>query len=117
MIYALGVAAWDFCLGFALLIAAPVFSGDRRSRWVRLGMAISGVLCLGGLFGAVLGNMSVRSIGIVGYALVLPVVMLRMGQLFAATPAADDGAVSRPRSVESVRSDSSSRCVEGRCGR
>jgi hypothetical protein len=32
--------------------------------------------------------MNVRNIGIVGYAFVLPVVMLLMGKLFAATPAA-----------------------------
>jgi ATP/ADP translocase len=52
-------------------------------------------LCVGGLLGAVLGNMNVRNIGIVGYAFVLPVVMLLMGQLFAATPAVDDRSVSR----------------------
>jgi hypothetical protein len=95
MIYALDIAAWDFCLGFALLLAAPVFSGGRLSAWVRHGMMINGVLCSGGLLGAVLGNMNVRNIGIVGYALVLPVAMLLMGQLFAATPAADDRSVPR----------------------
>jgi hypothetical protein len=88
MIYALDIASWDFCLGFALLLTAPVFYGGRRSTWIRRGMMVSGILCLGGLLGAVLGNMNVRNIGIVGYAFVLPVVMLLMGKLFAATPAA-----------------------------
>jgi hypothetical protein len=91
MIYALDIAAWDFCLGLALLLAAPVFSGGcRRSSRVRLGMMISGLLCLAGLMGAVLGNMNVRNIGVVGYAFVLPVVMLLLGRLFAVTPATDD---------------------------
>jgi hypothetical protein len=91
MIYALDIAAWDFCLGLALLLAAPVFSGTgRRSSRVSIGLIISGLLCLAGLMGAVLGNMNVRNIGVVGYALVLPIVMLFMGRLFAATPATDD---------------------------
>ncbi len=96
MIYALDIVAWDFCLGVALLLAAPVFSGSRLALWVRRGLVISGLLCLGGLLGAVLGDMNVRNIGVLGYALVLPVVMLQMGRLFAATPATDDPAAAGP---------------------
>ena len=46
--------------------------------------------------------MNVRNIGVVGYAFVLPIVMLRMGRLFAASPAADDhsGSPNRPTSKE-----------------
>jgi len=40
-IYALDIAAWDFCLGVALLLAAPVFSGSRPAAWVRRGLMIS----------------------------------------------------------------------------
>jgi ATP/ADP translocase len=58
-------------------------------------MALSGVLCLGGLLGMVFGNMSIRNVGIVGYAVVLPVIILLMGRLFAATPAVDDGSISQ----------------------
>jgi hypothetical protein len=90
MIYALDIAAWDFFLGVALLLAAAVFSGSRLAQWVRRVLTVSGLLCLGGLLGAVLGNMNVRNIGVLGYALVLPVAMLQMGRLFAATPATDD---------------------------
>lgn len=89
-IYALDIAAWDFCLGIALLLAAPVFSGSHAADRLRRGLIVSAVLCLGGLLGAVLGNMNVRNIGVVGYAFVLPVIMLRMGRLFAASPAAGD---------------------------
>ena len=46
---------------------------------------VSGVLCLVGLLGVVVNNMSVCNIGIVGYAVVLPVVMLMTGRLLAAT--------------------------------
>lgn len=96
MIYALDIVAWDFCLGVALLLAAAVFSGSRLALWVRRGLIISGLLCLGGLLGAVLGDMNVRNIGVLGYAFVLPVVMLQMGRLFAATPATDDRAAAGP---------------------
>jgi hypothetical protein len=85
VIYALDIAAWDLCLGVALLLAAPVFPPGPRSGPIRRGLVISGVLCLAGLLGVVLNNMSVRNIGIVGYAVVLPVVMLMTGRLFAAT--------------------------------
>ena len=90
MIYALDIAAWDFCLGLALLLVAPVFSGSRLARWVRYGAILSGLLCLAGLSGAVLGNMNFRNIGIVGYAVVLPVVMLLMGRLFWRMPPSDE---------------------------
>jgi hypothetical protein len=95
MIYALDIAAWDFLLGVGLLLAAPVFSGSRLAGWVKDGLIISGLLCLGGLLGAVLGNMNVRNIGVLGYAFVLPIVLLQMGRLFAATPAVDDPADAR----------------------
>ncbi len=36
--------------------------------------------------GAATGNMGLRDIGIVGYAVILPVVLLVMARLFAATP-------------------------------
>jgi hypothetical protein len=95
MIYALDITAWDFCLGLALLLAAPVFSHGPLHAWLRRGMVISGILCLGGLLGVVFGNMNIRDIGIVGYAVVLPIVVLRMGRLFAATSITDNEPVSR----------------------
>ncbi|MBJ7598700.1 MAG: hypothetical protein DLM67_23075 [Candidatus Nephthysia bennettiae] len=90
MIYALDIAAWDFCLGIALLLVAPVFSGSRLARWVRYGAILSGLLCLAGIMGAVLGNMNFRNIGIAGYGGVLPVVALLMGRLFSRTPGSDE---------------------------
>jgi hypothetical protein len=92
VIYALDIAAWDFCLGLGLLLVAPVFSGSQLARWVRYGAILSGVLCLAGITGAVLGNMNVRNIGVVGYGGVLPVVALLMGRLFSRTPTSDEQA-------------------------
>jgi hypothetical protein len=86
VIYALDVAAWDLCLGSALVMAGLAFSGPGLAAFVRRGLLLSGVLCLAGLLGAAVGNMDVRNIGIVGYAFVLPVVLLMMARLFSVTP-------------------------------
>jgi hypothetical protein len=84
--FALDIASWDFFLGFGLLLAATAFTGPGPPELVRRGLQLSGGLCLFGLVGAATGNMGVRDIGIVGYAVVLPVVLLVMARLFAATP-------------------------------
>jgi hypothetical protein len=86
VIYALDIAAWDLFLGAALVLAGLAFSGPGLSRLVRRGLLLSGTLCLAGLIGAALGNMGVRNIGIVGYALVLPVVLLVMARLMSVAP-------------------------------
>jgi hypothetical protein len=86
VVFALDIASWDFCFGFALLLAASVFTGRGLARLVRRGLQLSGGLCLFGLVGAATGNMGVRDIGIVGYGVVLPVVLLVMARLFASTP-------------------------------
>jgi hypothetical protein len=86
VIYALDIAAWDLFLGSALVMAGLTFSGPGLSALVRRGFLLSGALCLAGLLGAALGNMDVRNIGIVGYAIVLPVVLLLTARLFSVTP-------------------------------
>jgi hypothetical protein len=87
VVFALDIVSWDFFLGFALMLAASVFKGPRLPKLVRSGLQVSGSLCLFGLVGAATGSMGVRDIGIVGYAVVLPVVLLAMARLFAITPA------------------------------
>ncbi len=85
-VFALDIASWDFFLGFALLLAAAVFTDPGLPQLVRRGLQLSGALCLFGLVGAATGNMGLRDIGIVGYGVILPVMLLAMARLFAATP-------------------------------
>ena len=87
--FALDIASWDFFLGFGLLLAAAAFTGPGLPRLVRRGLQFSGTVCLLGLVGAATGNMGLRDIGIAGYAVILPVVLLVMARLFAATPDAE----------------------------
>jgi hypothetical protein len=87
--FALDIASWDFFLGFGLLLAATAFTGPGLPRLVRRGLQLSGAVCLFGLVGAATGNMGLRDIGIAGYAVILPVVLLVMARVFAATPVAE----------------------------
>jgi hypothetical protein len=85
--YALDILAWDVFFALAALSAAPVFSGSRLARTIRILMVTSGILSLGGLSGVFLDNSSYRSIGIVGYAAVFPVAALLLTVLFYRTEA------------------------------
>jgi hypothetical protein len=85
--YALDILAWDFFFALAMLLAVPVFSGSRLTNWIRGLLLVSGLLSLVGLFGPTLHNMDVRSIGIVGYAVVYPVAVVLMVRMFR-TPVA-----------------------------
>jgi hypothetical protein len=89
--YALDIVAWDVFFGLAMLFAAPVFSGRRLARSIRILMFTSGVLALAGLSGVVVRDMQLRMLGVIGYAAIFPVVALLLAILFKRTPAAASG--------------------------
>jgi hypothetical protein len=90
--YALDILAWDVFFPLSVVSTAPVFRGSRLARSIRALMIVSGVLALGGLSGAIVGDMRLRNIGIAGYAGVFPVAALLMAILFyRTTPRADSG--------------------------
>jgi hypothetical protein len=82
VVYALDILAWDVFFGLAVLFAAPVFRGSRLARSIRRLMVTSGALALGGLSGVLLDESQLRSIGIVGYAVVFPVAAVLLAVLF-----------------------------------
>jgi hypothetical protein len=71
--YALELLSWDVFLGLALLFAAPIFGGSTKGDRARLACMISGVLCLFGIIGPLMGKMEIQRIGIVGYGVGFPV--------------------------------------------
>ena len=81
--YAAELLAWDVFLGLALVFAAATFEGDGRARAARRGLLICGFLCLVGIIGPVVGNMRLQLIGVLGYAVVLPVVAVLLARVFA----------------------------------
>jgi hypothetical protein len=81
--YAAELLAWDWFLGLALLFAAPVFVGDApQIRRVRRAFRVTGALCLVGTIGPVLGDMRLQRLGIVGYAVALPLTFFFLARLF-----------------------------------
>jgi hypothetical protein len=82
VIYALDILSWDFFFALAVLFAAPVFRGGGRYKAIRILLVVSGILSFAGLLGPVFGNMQIRNIGIVGYAVVFPVACLLLAKVF-----------------------------------
>jgi hypothetical protein len=80
--FAAEMLGWDFFLGLALLFAAPVFKGDRLHRVIRIGLFISGLLCLIGFSGPASGYMQFQVLAILGYAFGFPLVCLLLAKLF-----------------------------------
>jgi uncharacterized membrane protein YhaH (DUF805 family) len=79
--YAAELLAWDVFLGLSLVFAAPSFAGEREAS-VRRGLFGCGVLCLLGVLGPAVGNMRLQLVGVLGYAVVLPLVALLLMRLF-----------------------------------
>lgn len=86
VVYALDILAWDVFFPLAVLCAAPVMRGSRLAAAIRVLLILSGVLALGGLSGVIAGDMGLRNIGILGYAVVFPVATAMLAALFHRTP-------------------------------
>jgi len=86
--YAIDILAWDLLFGLSVLFAAPLFGGDGLARSIRALLTTSGVLALGGLVGVPLGDMRLRMIGVVGYAVVFAVAVALLALLFYRWPVA-----------------------------
>lgn len=80
--YALDILAWDFFFPISVLLAAAAFGGTRLTSSIRVLLLVSGVLSFVGLLGPAVGNMNIRSIGIVGYAAVFPIAVVLLARLF-----------------------------------
>ncbi len=82
VMYALDILAWDIFFPLSMLFAAPVFRAGKLASAIRWLMIVSSVLCFAGLIGVPLADMNYRDIGLLGYAVVAPIVFLLMGILF-----------------------------------
>jgi len=89
--YTLDILAWDWFFALSMLFAVPVFKDTRLERTLRYVLIASGVLSLIGLLGVPLAIMhveywlTVRNIGIIGYALVSPIAFLLLAIVFGRT--------------------------------
>jgi hypothetical protein len=80
--YALDILAWDVFFPLSVLLIAPAFGRNRLEAAIRVLLSASGVLALAGLAGVFLGDMRIRNIGIVGYAVLFPVAAALIGVTF-----------------------------------
>lgn len=74
--YALDVLAWDWFYGLSIIFGAIQFRQQGLEKTIKVIMMISGILSLIGLGGLPTGNMQIRNIGIIGYAIFGPVAFL-----------------------------------------
>ncbi len=81
-LYAVELLAWDVFLGLALVFAAPVFAGPGCCARARLTLFATGVLCLLGGVGPIVGSMAVQRIGIIGYGVALPITCIFLALVF-----------------------------------
>jgi hypothetical protein len=81
-LYAVELLAWDVFLGLALVFAAPVFPGSGRMARARRALTATGILCLLGGIGPVVGDMAVQRIGILGYGVALPITCFFLALVF-----------------------------------
>lgn len=89
--YALDILAWDLFFPIAALFAALSIQGAGLSSAVRRLMYLSAALALVGLAGVPLGNMQVRNIGIIGYAVLFPTAAAVMMLVFSRGKSASAG--------------------------
>lgn len=83
--YMLDILAWDVFFALSVLLAAPLVRGGglaRLSRWL---LVLSGLLALAGLIGVPIGDMRLRNVGILGYAVVFPAAALGLAVVFSRT--------------------------------
>jgi hypothetical protein len=95
VLYGVDIVAWDIFFGLALLFAAPVFHAAGQVA-VRNGLLIAGVMCVAGVIGPAVNHIALRQIGIIGYAIVWPIVCVPLSKAFrqAGLPS---GAIARHR--------------------
>jgi hypothetical protein len=81
VLYGVDIVAWDIFFALALLFAAPVFHAAGQVA-VRNGLLIAGAMCLVGIIGPAVNHIALRQIGIIGYAIVWPIVCVPLSKAF-----------------------------------
>jgi len=85
--YAAELLAWDVFLGLALFFSSLVFANDKSARSAANALRLTGVLCVLGTVGPVIGNMRLQFVGVFGYAVVLPFAAFQLAAWFGSSEA------------------------------
>jgi hypothetical protein len=69
-----------------MFFAAFAFKGKGWEKAVRIALIATGLLCIFGLIGPIVGNLIWRLIGIFGYGVGFPIVCVMMARVFKNAP-------------------------------
>lgn len=86
MLYSIELAAWHMFFGMSLLFAALSFRGSGREKIVRIGFLVTGSLCIVGLIGPLIGNLTWRMMGAFAYGFIFPFVCVYVALVFQNAP-------------------------------
>jgi hypothetical protein len=88
MLYAVELTAWHLFFGMSLLFAAFVFQGRGPAKIARIALLLTGILCLIGLAGPLIGNLNWRLMGAFGYGFIFPFACIFIALVFKNAPEA-----------------------------
>jgi hypothetical protein len=77
---------WDWFFGISMLLATPIFSGDKLKNFLRIMMILSGSLCILGLVWIAIAPAQAVIIGILGWGAAGPIVFLLLARVFGRIP-------------------------------
>jgi hypothetical protein len=86
LLWGIELGAWHIGFGLSVLFIAFAFQGNGTEKSVRIGLIITGLLCLFGLIGPVTGDLIWRLIGVFGYGVVFPIVCVMIARVFKNAP-------------------------------
>lgn len=81
LVYAADILAWDVFFPLAALATAAALPGPGKARAARALLIASAVLAFAGLSGLPAGDMRLRNIGILGYAVLFPLALVPLAGL------------------------------------
>ncbi|HET9745324.1 MAG TPA: hypothetical protein VFP97_06420 [Chitinophagaceae bacterium] len=86
MMYAIELVAWHLFFGLSMFFAAFAFKGRGWEKAGRIALITTGLLCIFGLIGPLVGDLSWRLIGIFGYGVGFPIACVLIACVFRNAP-------------------------------
>ena len=86
MMYSIELVAWHLFFGLSIFFAAFAFKGKGREKAVRIALIATGLLCIFGLIGPVIGDLIWRLIGVFGYGVGFPIACVMIARVFKNAP-------------------------------
>lgn len=86
MMYAIELVAWHLFFGLSMLFAAFAFKGKGWEKAGRIALIATGLLCIFGLIGPLVGDLIWRLVGVFGYGVGFPIVCVMIARVFRNAP-------------------------------